>query len=219
VLKRNFIETATKIMLDVPVDKPDSSTFDIDSVGVKASQFSFSRLHKADPILGVDMSSTGEVGWLGADFDEAMMNAMLSVGYHIPQKGVLVSSGDAKGKVDLLDTCKMLQELGYRLYATEGTQKFLAHHQIEAVTVSWPDEDESIHKDIMKLIANHEVDLVINIPKDYTKRELTNGYKIRRSAIDHNIPLLTNARLASAFIRTFCHLSMGDIQIKSWGEY
>jgi len=159
------------------------------------------------------------VGCLGTDFDEAMMSSMLSVGYHIPQKGVLVSSGDAKGKVDLLETCRMLRAKGYPIYATEGTQKFLVNNQIEATTVSWPDEQESKHKDIMKLIANHEVDLVINIPKDHTKRELTNGYKIRRSAIDHNIPLLTNARLASAFIRTFCHQSIADIQIKSWGEY
>jgi len=217
VLKRNFIETATKIMLDVPVEKPDSSTFDIDCVGVKASQFSFARLHKADPILGVDMSSTGEVGCLGADFDEAIINAMLSVGYHIPQKGILVSSGDAKGKVDLLEPCKMLSALGYKIFATEGTQKFLVYNNVDATVVSWPDETK--YKDIIKLIANHEVDLVINIPKDYTRRELTNGYKIRRSAIDHNIPLLTNARLASAFIRAFSRLTMGDIQVKSWDEY
>ena len=217
VLKRNFIETATKIMLDIPVEKPDSSTFDIDYVGVKASQFSFARLHKADPILGVDMSSTGEVGCLGADFDEAITNAMLSVGYHIPQKGVLVSSGDAKGKVDLLEPCKMLCAQGYKIYATEGTQKFLVHNNVDATVVSWPDETK--YKDIIKLIANHEVDLVINIPKDYTRRELTNGYKIRRSAIDHNIPLLTNARLAGAFIRAFGRLSVEDIQIRSWDEY
>ncbi|MCL2739135.1 MAG: carbamoyl-phosphate synthase (glutamine-hydrolyzing) large subunit [Bacteroidales bacterium] len=219
VLKRNFIETATKIMLDVPVEKPDSSTFDLDYVGVKASQFSFARLHKADPILGVDMSSTGEVGCLGSDFDEAIINAMFSVGYHIPQKGILVSSGDSKGKVELLEACQMLQAQGYKLYATEGTQKFLAHHQVEATIVSWPDETTPKYKDIIKLIANHEVDLVINIPKDHTKRELTNGYKIRRSAIDHNIPLLTNARLAGAFIRAFGRLSINDIQIKSWDEY
>jgi len=217
VLKRNFIETAVKIMLDIPVEKPDSSTFDLDYVGVKASQFSFARLHKADPILGVDMSSTGEVGCLGADFDEALLNAMLSVGYPVPEKGVLVSSGDAKGKVDLLDACKILDEQGYKLYATEGTQKFLANNGVEATPVSWPDETK--HKDILKLISNHEVDLVINIPKDYTKRELTNGYKIRRSAIDHNVPLLTNARLASAFIYAFCNIAMNDISIKSWDEY
>jgi carbamoyl-phosphate synthase large subunit len=216
-LKRNFIETATKIMLDVPVEKPDSSTFDLDYVGVKASQFSFARLHKADPILGVDMSSTGEVGCLGADFDEAVLSAMLSVGYHIPKKGVLVSSGDVKEKVDMLDACKMLQAQGYHLYATEGTHKFLAANNVEATIVSWPDETK--HKDIIKLIANHEVDLVINIPKDYTKRELSNGYKIRRSAIDHNIPLLTNARLASAFIYAFCSVNVNQIPIKSWDEY
>ncbi|MCL1973569.1 MAG: carbamoyl-phosphate synthase (glutamine-hydrolyzing) large subunit [Bacteroidetes bacterium] len=219
ILKRNFIETATKIMLDVPVEKPDSSTFDLDYVGVKASQFSFARLHKADPVLGVDMSSTGEVGCIGSDFDEAITNAMLSVGYPIPQKGILVSSGDSKGKVDLLDACQMLQEQGYQLYATEGTQKFLAFNNIKAITVSWPDENKPEYKNIIKLIANHEVDLVINIPKNYTKRELTNGYKIRRSAIDHNIPLLTNARLASAFIRAFSRFSVKDIQIKSWDEY
>ena len=217
VLKRNFIETATKIMLDIPVEKPDSSTFDVDYVGVKASQFSFARLHKADPILGVDMSSTGEVGCLGAHFDEAIINAMLSVGYHIPQKGVLVSSGDAKGKVDLLEPCRMLRAQGYQLFATEGTQKFLVHNHVDATVVSWPDETK--YKDIIKMIANHEVDLVINIPKDYTRRELTNGYKIRRSAIDHNIPLLTNARLASAFIRAFGRLKAEDIQVKSWDEY
>jgi len=217
VLKRNFIETATKIMLDVPVEKPDSSTFDLDYVGVKASQFSFARLHKADPILGVDMASTGEVGCLGVDFDEAIVNAMLSVGYHIPKKGILVSSGDVKGKVDLLDACKMLGAQGYQLYATEGTQKFLADNGVAATIVSWPDETK--HKNILKLIANHEVDLVINIPKDHTKRELTNGYKIRRSSIDHNIPLITNARLASAFIQAFANTKEADIQIKSWQEY
>ena len=218
VLKRNFIETATRIMLDEPVEKPDSSTFDLDYVGVKASQFSFARLHKADPILGVDMSSTGEVGCLGADFDEALMNAMLSVGYQVPKKGILVSSGDAKGKVELLDACKILNEQGYTIYATEGTQKFLAHNGVAATTVSWPDE-KNAHKDIIALIANHEVDLIINIPKDYTKRELTNGYKIRRSAIDHNIPLFTNARLASAFIQAFSAKAESDIQIKTWQEY
>ena len=219
VLKRNFIETATKVMLDIPVDRPDSSTFDIDYVGVKASQFSFARLHNADPVLGVEMASTGEVGCLGATFDEAIINALLSVGYHIPQKGILVSSGDAKGKVDLLEACRMLSEQGYSIYATEGTQTFLVHHGVNATVVSWPDETETAYKDIIKLIANHEVDLVINIPKDHTAREITNGYKIRRSAIDHNIPLLTNARLASAFIRAFSNLSVEDVQIKGWDEY
>lgn len=218
VLKRNFIETATKIMLDVSVEKPDSSTFDIEYVGVKASQFSFARLHKADPILGVDMSSTGEVGCIGADFDEALMNSLISVGYEVPKKGILVSSGDIRGKVDLLDSCKILSENGYVMYATEGTQKFLAEHGIESTMVSWPDEDNS-NENIMTLLQEHKVDLVINIPKNHTRRELTNGYKIRRASIDHNIPLMTNARLAGAFIKAFCTTSPEKVQIKSWQEY
>ena len=219
VLKRNFIETATKIMLDVPVETPDSSTFDIDYVGVKASQFSFARLHKADPVLGVDMSSTGEVGCIGADFEEALLTSMISVGYPIPSKGILVSSGDVRGKVELLDACKMLAAKGYKIYATEGTQKFLGDHGIQATAVCWPDEESNGKENIAKLMSNHQIDLVINIPKDQTKRELTNGYKIRRSAIDHNIPLLTNARLASAYIRALSIKSMADIKIKTWQEY
>ena len=219
VLKRNFIETATKIMLDVPVETPDSSTFDIDYVGVKASQFSFARLHKADPVLGVDMSSTGEVGCIGADFEEALLTSMISVGYPIPQKGILVSSGDVRGKVELLDACKMLAAKGYKIYATEGTQKFLGDHGIQATAVCWPDEESNGKENIAKLMSNHQIDLVINIPKDQTKRELTNGYKIRRSAIDHNIPLMTNARLASAYIRALSIKSMEDIKIKTWQEY
>ena len=217
VLKRNFIETATKIMLDVPVEKVDSSTYDVDHVGVKASQFSFARLHKADPVLGVDMSSTGEVGCLGVDFDEALLNSLISVGYTPAKKGVLVSSGDVKGKVDLLEPCKMLQNKGVKIYATTGTQKFLKENGVEATAVCWPDEANG--QDIMKLMAEHEVDLVINIPKDHTKRELTNGYKIRRAAIDHNIPLLTNGRLAGAFIQAFCSKELSDINIMSWQEY
>jgi carbamoyl-phosphate synthase large subunit len=219
VLKRNFIETATKIMLDVPVETPDSSTFDIDYVGVKASQFSFARLHKADPVLGVDMSSTGEVGCIGADFEEALLTSMISVGYPIPQKGILVSSGDVRGKVELLDACKMLAAKGYKIYATEGTQKFLGDHGIQATAVCWPDEESNGKENIAKLMSNHQIDLVINIPKDQTKRELTNGYKIRRSAIDHNIPLMTNARLASAYIRALSIKSISDIKIKTWQEY
>ncbi len=219
VLKRNFIETATKIMLDVPVETPDSSTFDIDYVGVKASQFSFARLHKADPVLGVDMSSTGEVGCLGSDFEEALLTSMISVGYPIPQKGILVSSGDVRGKVELLDACKMLAAKGYKIYATDGTQKFLGDHGIQATAVCWPDEESNGKANITKLMSSHQIDLVINIPKDQTKRELTNGYKIRRSAIDHNIPLLTNARLASAYIRALSIKSMADIKIKTWQEY
>ena len=218
ILKRNFIETATKIMLDVPVEKPDSSTFDIEYVGVKASQFSFARLHKADPILGVDMSSTGEVGCLGADFDEALINSLVSVGYYVPQKGILVSSGDIRGKVDLLDSCKLLSSHGYKIYATEGTRNFLVEHGVVATAVSWPDENNH-NVNIISLLQEHMVDLVINIPKNHTRRELTNGYKIRRSAIDHNIPLMTNARLASAFIKAFCEKDIKEIQIKSWQEY
>jgi carbamoyl-phosphate synthase large subunit len=219
VLKRNFIETATKIMLDVPVETPDSSTFDIDYVGVKASQFSFARLHKADPVLGVDMSSTGEVGCLGSDFEEALLTSMISVGYPIPQKGILVSSGDVRGKVELLDACKMLAAKGYKIYATDGTQKFLGDHGIQATAVCWPDEESNGKANITKLMSSHQIDLVINIPKDQTKRELTNGYKIRRSAIDHNIPLMTNARLASAYIRALMSKNIEDIKIKTWQEY
>ena len=217
VLGRNFIETATKIMLDEPVEKLDSSTYDVDHVGVKASQFSFARLHKADPVLGVDMSSTGEVGCLGNDFNEALMNALLSVGFKVPEKGVLVSSGDAKGKVDLLEPCKMLQDKGVKIFATAGTSKFLAENGIKSETLCWPDEQGG--ENIMQAIADHKIDLVINIPKNQTKRELTNGYKIRRAAIDHNIPLMTNARLAKAFISAFCQKDMNDIAIKSWQEY
>jgi len=220
ILKRNFIDTATRIMLDAPYEKADKNSFDIDRIGVKASQFSFSRLHKADPVLGVDMSSTGEVGCMGDDFDEALMNAMIATGFKIPskQKGIMVSSGGSKSKVDLLEACQMLKESGYPLYATSGTQKFLAQHGIDSKLVSWPDEKNGENQ-IMQMIAEHDFDLIINIPKDLTKRELTNGYKIRRGAIDHNIPLITNARLASSFIQAFCHAGIDDIQIKSWQEY
>lgn len=218
ILKRNFIETATRIMLNEPVEKADTSTFDIDYIGIKASQFSFARLHKADPVLGVDMSSTGEVGCLGADFDEALLNAMISVGHHVPDKskGVLVSSGDVRGKVDMLDCCQMLADAGYKLYATEGTAKFLESNGVSAVAVGWPDEEG---ENILDLIANHSIDMVINIPKNHSKRELTNGYRIRRSAIDHNIPLLTNARLAAAYIRAFINKPIEDINIAAWSEY
>ena len=218
ILKRNFIETATRIMLNEPVEKADSSTFDIDYTGIKASQFSFARLHKADPVLGVDMSSTGEVGCLGANFDEALLNAMISVGHHVPskEKGILVSSGDVRGKVDMLDCCRMLADNGYKLYATEGTAKFLESNGVSASIVGWPDEEGD---NILDLIANHEIDMVINIPKNHSKRELTNGYRIRRSAIDHNIPLLTNARLASAYIRAFCSMNLDEVNIKAWNEY
>ncbi|MDD4823096.1 MAG: carbamoyl-phosphate synthase (glutamine-hydrolyzing) large subunit [Bacteroidales bacterium] len=217
VLKHNFIETATKIMLDVPFEMPDKSAFDIDWIGVKASQFSFSRLQNTDPVLGVDMSSTGEVGCLGDDFSEALLNSMLAVGYKIPKKSIMVSSGASKSKVDLLEACKLLDSKGYTIYATTGTQKFLAENGVKATAVAWPDEQSGIN--IMDLIAGHEIDLLVNIPKDNTKRELTNGYKIRRAAIDHNIPLITNSRLASAFINAFCEIKLEDLQIKSWGEY
>ncbi len=217
VLRRNFIETATKIMLDAPYSKPDKSVFDLDYVGVKASQFSFSRLHNFDPILGVDMSSTGEVGCIGDDFSEALLKSMLSVGYHIPEKAVLISSGEAKSKVTLLEACKMLDKKGYKIYASHGTQKFLVENGVEAIDVNWPDEDGD--NNILSMIADKVFDLIINIPKNVTKRELTNGYNIRRSAVDYNIPLITNARLASAYIKAFCSLEAEDLKIKAWDEY
>ena len=219
VLKRNFIETATRIMLDAPYNKPDNNAFDIDWIGVKASQFSFSRLHNADPVLSVDMSSTGEVGCIGDDFNEALLTSMISVGYSIPEKNIMVSSGDAKSKVDLLEPCKVLQKYGYNIFATKGTQRFLGEHGIEATIVDWPDEGE-VGLNVMDMISKHGFDLIVNIPKNHTHRELTNGYKIRRAAIDHNIPLITNARLASAFISACCELKgEKNIQIKSWQEY
>ena len=222
VLKRNFIETATRIMLDAPYRKPDSSVFDIDTIGVKASQFSFNRLAPADPILGVDMSSTGEVGCLGDSFEEALLNAMISTGYKIPSKdkGVMLSSGGTKEKASLLDAAQALCKAGYTIYATEGTARFLNENNAKAIPVGWPDEEGASDKlNIMDMIAQHKFDLIVNVPKDHTKREKTNGYRIRRGAIDHNIPLITNARLASAFIEAFCRLSLEDMQIKSWQEY
>ena len=221
VLKRNFIETATRIMLDAPYTKPDKSAYDIDWIGVKASQFSFSRLHKADPVLGVDMSSTGEVGCLGDDFDEALLNAMIAVGFKIPgkEKGVMLSSGAMKSKVDLLDGSRILYSKGYKIYATAGTAAFLNAHGVDTTPVFWPDERPDAENNVMKMISEHKFDLIVNIPKNHTKRELTNGYKIRRAAIDHNIPLITNARLAGAFIEAFCDMKPEDIQIKSWQEY
>ena len=195
VLKRNFIETATRIMLDAPYTQPDKSAFDIDRIGVKASQFSFARLQNADPVLGVDMSSTGEVGCLGDDFDEALLNALIATGYRIPKKAVLLSSGATKSKVDLLDASQMLSQKGYHIYATAGTATFLNSHGIPTTPVFWPDERPNAENNVMKMIANHQFDLIVNIPKNHSKRELTNGYRIRRGAIDHNIPLMTNARL------------------------
>ncbi|MDO4950213.1 MAG: carbamoyl-phosphate synthase (glutamine-hydrolyzing) large subunit [Bacteroidales bacterium] len=219
VLKRNFIETATRIMLGAPYAKPDKSAFDIDWIGVKASQFSFSRLHRADPVLGVDMSSTGEVGCMGDDFKEALLSAMIAVGYHVPKKAVMFSTGATKSKVELIESSALLASKGYRIYATAGTASFLEQHGIAVTPVFWPDECEDAKENVMQMIAEHKFDLIVNIPKNHTKRELTNGYRIRRAAIDHNIPLITNARLASAFIQAFCTLSEHDIQIKSWQEY
>ena len=219
VLKRNFIETATRIMLDAPYVRPDKLAFDIDWIGVKASQFSFARLQNTDPVLGVDMSSTGEVGCLGDDFDEALLNALIATGYKIPKKSVLFSSGATKSKVDLLDASHMLHQKGYDIYATAGTAAFLNSHGIPTTPVFWPDERPHAENNVMKMIAEHKFELIVNIPKNHTKRELTNGYRIRRGAIDHNIPLITNARLAKAFIEAFCHLKQEDIQIKSWQEY
>ena len=216
VLKKNFIDTATRIMLGEKVEKVDTSTFDIDYIGVKASQFSFGRLHKADPVLGVDMSSTGEVGCIGKDFDEALLTAMLAVGQTPPKKAVLVSSGDVRGKVDMLEACRMLDEGGFKIYATEGTAKFLNENGIEATAAVWPDEEGA--DNVLDLISQHKVDLIINIPKNHTKRELTNGYRIRRGAVDHNIPLLTNARLASAFVKAFLSRPKENISIKPWQE-
>ena len=221
VLKRNFIETATRIMLDAPYQKPDKSAFDIDRMGVKASQFSFARLQNADPVLGVDMSSTGEVGCMGDTFEEALLNSLIATGYKIPSKdkGIMLSSGGAKEKASLLDAAQALVKNGYTIYATAGTAKFLNDNNVKATAVGWPDEDHKDLPNVMQMIADHKFDLIVNIPKNHTKRELTNGYRIRRGAIDHNIPLFTNARLASAFIEAFCTLSQDQLQIKSWQEY
>ena len=221
VLKRNFIETATRIMLDAPYQKPDKSEFDIDRMGVKSSQFSFARLQNADPVLGVDMSSTGEVGCLGDSYEEALLNSMIATGYKIPSKdkGIMLSSGGTKEKASLLDAAMALQKAGYTIYATEGTANYLNDNYIKAIPVGWPDETHKSAPNVMDMIHDHKFDLIVNIPKNHTKRELTNGYKIRRGAIDHNIPLITNARLASAFINAFTTLSIDDLGIKSWQDY
>jgi carbamoyl-phosphate synthase large subunit len=217
ILKRNFIETATRIMLDAPYSKPDKSEFDIDRIGVKASQFSFARLQNADPVLGVDMSSTGEVGCLGDSLNEALLNALIATGYRIPRKAVLISSGAAKGKVSLLEPARQLVKRGFDVYATAGTASFLNDNGVKATPVSWPDEEGD--NKVMDMIADHRFDLIVNVPKNHSKRELTNGYRIRRGAIDHNIPLMTNVRLAKAFIEAFTAMSEDDIKIKSWQEY
>ena len=218
VLKINLIELATRVMLGLPVEKPNKNLFDLDYVGIKASQFSFNRLQKADPVLGVDMSSTGEVGCLGDDTNTALLKSMLSVGHRIPKKNILLSTGGAKQKVAMLDAAKMLLENGYKLYATGGTSKFLTENGIENTHVLWPSEEGEEPK-ALDLLHNHTIDMVVNIPKNLTSSELTNGYKIRRAAIDLNVPLITNARLASAFIYAFCTTKIEDIDIKAWGEY
>jgi carbamoyl-phosphate synthase large subunit len=221
VLKRNFIETATRIMLNAPYTKPDKSEFDIDRIGVKASQFSFARLQNADPILGVDMSSTGEVGCIGDTFEEALLDSMIATGYKIPSKdkGIMLSSGGAKEKAALLDAAQALVKAGYTIYASEGTAHYLNQNGAKAIPVAWPDEKVPGVPNVIDMIHDHKFDLIVNIPKNHSKRELTNGYKIRRGAIDHNIPLITNARLASAFIEAFCQTSLDNLQIKSWQEF
>lgn len=218
VLKINLIELATRVMLGLPVEKPSKNLFDLDYVGIKASQFSFNRLQKADPVLGVDMSSTGEVGCLGDDTNTALLKSMLSVGHRIPKKNILLSTGGAKQKVAMLDAAKMLIDHGYNLYATGGTSKFLTENGIQNTHVLWPSEEGNEPK-ALDLLHNHTIDMVVNIPKNLTSSELTNGYKIRRAAIDLNVPLITNARLASAFIYAFCTTKLEDIGIKAWGEY
>ncbi|ERJ78430.1 carbamoyl-phosphate synthase (glutamine-hydrolyzing) large subunit [Prevotella melaninogenica] len=218
VLKLNFIDLATKIMLGAPVEKPNKNLFDLDYVGIKASQFSFNRLQKADPVLGVDMSSTGEVGCLGDDTSTALLKSMLSVGLRIPKKTVLLSTGGAKQKAEMLDAAKMLKQHGYELYATAGTSKYLTENGVDNTCVYMP-SDEGKHPQALDLLHEKKIDMVVNMPKDLTPRELTNGYKIRRAAIDLNVPLITNSRLASAFISAFCNVNMDDIDIKAWGEY
>ena len=217
VLKINFIELATKVMLGLPVEKPEKNLFELDYVGIKASQFSFNRLQKADPVLGVDMASTGEVGCIGMDTSCAVLKAMLSVGYRIPKKNILLSTGTMKQKADMMDAARMLVNKGYKLFATGGTHKTLAENGIESTHVYWPREEG--HPQALEMLHRKEIDMVVNIPKNLTAGELSNGYKIRRAAIDLNIPLITNARLASAFINAFCTMSVDDIAIKSWAEY
>lgn len=218
VLKINLIELAAKVMLDIKVEKPKKSAFELDYVGIKAPQFSFTRLQKADPVLGVDMASTGEVGAIGSHFDDALLTSMLAVGYRIPQKNIMISSGGTKSKVTLLEACRLLRDKGYNLFATGGTKKFLEENGVESTFVAWPD-DENAELKVNEMIAEKRFDLIINIPKNLTERELTNGYMIRRGAIDYNIPLITNARLAGAFIKAFCRITQDDIKIKHWEEY
>ncbi|MFA7359244.1 MAG: ATP-grasp domain-containing protein, partial [Bacteroidales bacterium] len=217
VLKINFIEQATKVMLGLPVQQPDKNEFDLDYVGIKASQFSFNRLQKADPVLGVDMASTGEVGCIADDTLEAVLKSMLSVGYRIPKKNILLSTGSAKQKVEMLEAVRLLYNKGFKLFATGGTQRFLRENDIDCELVYWPSEEDQ--PQALDLLHNKSIDMVVNIPRNLSSRELDNGYKIRRAAIDLNIPLLTNAQLASAFITAFCEYKLEDLQIKSWKEY
>ena len=217
VLKINLIELATRIMLGLPVEKPAKSLFDLDYVGIKASQFSFNRLQKADPVLGVDMASTGEVGCLGEDSRTALIKSMLSVGHRIPKKNILLSTGDGKQKAEMLAACQMLQAHGYTLYATGGTSRYLTENGIKNNLVYWPSEEG--HPQAIDMLHNHEIDMVVNVPKNLSSGELSNGYKIRRAAIDLNVPLITNARLASAFIYAFCTVKLDDLDIKCWQEY
>ena len=224
VLKINLIELATKVMLGLKPAPPRKSAFDLDYVGIKASQFSFSRLQQADPVLGVDMASTGEVGCLGDDFNEALLKSILSVGYDIPSKNILLSSGDALNKADLLGACRLLAKNGYTIYATGGSYKYLIENDVPAERVLWPSEEDdpelnSHYPSALKMLQDKEIDLEINVPKNFTPVELKNGYMLRRAAVDFNIPLITNARLATAFIRAFCGMSKDEIQIKSWDQY
>lgn len=218
VLKLNFIDLATKVMLGLPVEKPEKNLFDLDYVGIKASQFSFNRLQKADPVLGVDMSSTGEVGCLGDDTSTALLKSMLSVGHRIPEKNILLSTGGAKQKAEMLEAARILRNHGYNLFATSGTSKYLTENGIENTLVYWP-SDEDKQPQALDLLHQKKLDMIVNIPKDLTPRELTNGYKIRRAATDLNVPLITNSRLASAFIHAFCNVKLDEIDIKAWGEY
>jgi carbamoyl-phosphate synthase large subunit len=218
VLKLNLIDLATKVMLGVPVEKPGKNLFDLDYVGIKASQFSFNRLQKADPVLGVDMASTGEVGCLGDDTNQALLKSMLSVGHRIPKQNILLSTGGAKQKAEMLDAARMLVSHGYKLFATGGTSKYLSDNGIDNTRVYWPSEEDQ-QPQALTMLHEKKIDMVVNIPKNLTVHELTNGYKIRRAAIDLNIPLITNSRLASSFINAFCTLTLDDIDIKAWAEY
>ena len=218
VLKLNLIDLATKVMLGVPVEKPGKNLFDLDYVGIKASQFSFNRLQGSDPVLGVDMASTGEVGCLGDDTSCALLKAMLSVGYRIPKKTILLSTGTAKQKAEMLDAAQELIDNGYVLYATGGTHRYLSENGIDNIEVFWP-SDEGKYPQALEMLHEKKIDMVVNVPKTHTVRELDTGYKIRRAAIDLNIPLITNPRLASAFIHAFCTMSVDDLAIKSWAEY